>query len=200
MIERGSAVPSSMPSRLDSEPAATLRTTTSSGMISTSRISCSRMLSRRMKWVGTPISPSFGHQIFGDAVVEDALALDRVVLLVVEGGGVVLEILDERAGLGALVEDLGLAFVDFGGGGSWLVPHSGLASDKRQTRGREGQPRPRATCKSPLPESIQGVLIDLNVREWGHTTAAGTQAGPPQLVDFRGLRALSLAPTTAAFP
>ncbi len=31
---------------------------------------------------------------------------------VVEGGGVVLEVLDERAGLGTLVEDLGLAFVD----------------------------------------------------------------------------------------
>ena len=53
------------------------------------------------------------EQIFGDAVVEDALALDLVVLLVVEGGGVVLEMLDERAGLGALIEDLGLAFVNF---------------------------------------------------------------------------------------
>jgi hypothetical protein len=36
------------------EPVATLRTTTSSGMISTSRISCSRMFTRRMKWVGRP--------------------------------------------------------------------------------------------------------------------------------------------------
>jgi hypothetical protein len=59
MIERGSALPSSMPRRCDSDPAATLRTTTSSGMISTSRISCSRMLRRRTKCVGTPISPSF---------------------------------------------------------------------------------------------------------------------------------------------
>ena len=52
------------------------------------------------------------EQILGDAVVEDAFALDLVVLLVVEGGGVVLEMLDERAGLGALIEDLGFAFVD----------------------------------------------------------------------------------------
>ena len=58
MIERGSGVPSAMPRRSDSEPAATLRTTTSSGMISTSFTSCSRMLRRRMKWVGTPISLS----------------------------------------------------------------------------------------------------------------------------------------------
>ena len=35
-----------------------LRITTSMGMISTSRMSCSRMFSRRMKWVGTPISAS----------------------------------------------------------------------------------------------------------------------------------------------
>ena len=55
MIERGSCVPSSMPRRVDSEPAATLRTTTSRGMISTSLISCSRMFSRRMKCVGTPM-------------------------------------------------------------------------------------------------------------------------------------------------
>ncbi len=58
MIERGSRVPSGMPSRFDRLPAATLRTTTSSGMISTSRISCSRMFSRRTKCVGTPISAS----------------------------------------------------------------------------------------------------------------------------------------------
>jgi hypothetical protein len=77
MIERGSCVPSSMPRRFDSEPAATLRTTTSSGMISTSRISCSRMFRRRTKWVGTPISFSFWSSELGDAVVEDALAVER---------------------------------------------------------------------------------------------------------------------------
>ena len=55
MIVRGSFTPSSMPRRLDSEPAATLRTTTSIGTISTWRINCSRMFRRRMKWVGTPI-------------------------------------------------------------------------------------------------------------------------------------------------
>ena len=57
--ERGAFI---KPSRVESEPAATLRTTTSSGMISTSRISCSRMLSRLMKWVGTPISPSLWNR------------------------------------------------------------------------------------------------------------------------------------------
>ena len=46
-----------MPKRLENDPAATLRTTTSMGTISTSLISCSRMLSRRTKWVGMPISP-----------------------------------------------------------------------------------------------------------------------------------------------
>ena len=53
-----------------------------------------------------------GHQIFADAVVEHALAVEHGFLRRVERGGVVLEILDQRAGLGPLVEDLGLAFVD----------------------------------------------------------------------------------------
>ena len=53
-----------------------------------------------------------GEDMLGDAVVEHALAGDRALLLGVEGGRVVLEILDQRAGLGPFVEDLGLAFVD----------------------------------------------------------------------------------------
>ena len=47
-----------MPRRLVIDPAATLRTMTSIGMISTSRINCSRMFNRRTKCVGTPISLS----------------------------------------------------------------------------------------------------------------------------------------------
>src|SRR3984957_17008081 len=53
-----------------------------------------------------------GHQIFADAVVEDALALDGVLLGAIAGGGVILEILDDSAWLGALVKNLGFAFVD----------------------------------------------------------------------------------------
>lgn len=52
------------------------------------------------------------ENVFGNPVVEDALAVDDLVLLVVEGGCVVLEELDESAGLGAFVKDLALAFVD----------------------------------------------------------------------------------------
>src|SRR3954451_16558409 len=47
-----------------------------------------------------------------DSVVDHALAADRAALLRVEGGRVVLEILDERAGLRTLVEDLGLALIN----------------------------------------------------------------------------------------
>jgi len=35
------------------------------------------------------------HQVFADAIVKDALAGDGAALLIVEGGGVILEILDE---------------------------------------------------------------------------------------------------------
>src|SRR5262245_502116 len=50
--------------------------------------------------------------VFGDAVVEDTLALDDTVLLRIEGGRVVLEVLDQRSRLRSLIDDLGLAFID----------------------------------------------------------------------------------------
>ena len=75
-----------------------------------------------------------GEDMLGDAVVEHALAVDRAALLRVEGGRVVLEILDQRAGLGTLVEDLGLAFVDLAATG-----HKGQATFV--TDGRSGRER-----------------------------------------------------------
>ena len=53
-----------------------------------------------------------GHQIFRDAVVQNALARDGAAFLVIAGGGVILEILDKRPGFGAFEQNLGLAFVD----------------------------------------------------------------------------------------
>ena len=55
--------------------------------------------------------------MLGDAVVDDALAADRAALLRVERSGVVLEILDERARLWTLVEDLGFALIDLAAAG-----------------------------------------------------------------------------------
>src|SRR5579862_1999686 len=52
------------------------------------------------------------HQELADAVVDDAFPGDGAALLRVESGGVVLEILDKRSGLGALEHHLGLAFID----------------------------------------------------------------------------------------
>ena len=52
------------------------------------------------------------HQIFGNAVVQHALAFDGRLFRGVECGGVVLEILDQRAGLGTFIENLALALVD----------------------------------------------------------------------------------------
>ena len=53
-----------------------------------------------------------GEHELGNAVVEHALAVENLVLGAVAGGGVVLEILDERARLGALIKILGLAFIN----------------------------------------------------------------------------------------
>src|SRR4029079_2124111 len=57
------------------------------------------------------------ENVLGDAVVDHALAIDRALLLGVEGGRVVLEVRDDRARLGTLVEDLGLAFVKLAAAG-----------------------------------------------------------------------------------
>jgi hypothetical protein len=46
------------------------------------------------------------EDVLGDAVVEHALAVDNIVLLLVEGGGVVLEELDQRAWFWAFIEAL----------------------------------------------------------------------------------------------
>jgi hypothetical protein len=52
------------------------------------------------------------EDVFGDPVVEDTLALDDIVLLRIERGRVILEVLDQRSGLRSLIEDLRLAFID----------------------------------------------------------------------------------------
>ncbi len=72
------------------------------------------------------------EDIFGNAVVEHALAVDDFVLLRVEGSRIILEELDQRAGLGTFVKDLCLALVDaaatihqfclYGCWRSWVAP------------------------------------------------------------------------------
>jgi hypothetical protein len=61
---------------------------------------------------GNPHRIQVIENVFGNAVVEDALAVDNRMFLGIEGGRVVLEMLDQRARLRALIEDLGLAFVN----------------------------------------------------------------------------------------
>ena len=53
------------------------------------------------------------HDVLADMVVQHTLAGDDIFLLGVEGGGVVLEILDQCAVLRPLEDDLGLAFVEW---------------------------------------------------------------------------------------
>ena len=51
-------------------------------------------------------------QIFGNPVIQHALAVDNLVFLGVERRGVVLEALNERSGLGTFIKNFGLAFVN----------------------------------------------------------------------------------------
>src|SRR5207237_10058910 len=61
------------------------------------------------------------ENIFGDPVVEDALAFNDLVLLRIEGSRVVLEVLDQRSGFGRVIEDIGLAFL-YGGPAATRTP------------------------------------------------------------------------------
>src|SRR5262245_44602349 len=60
--------------------------------------------------------------IFRDSIVEHALAFDHFVLFGIEGGGVVLEMLDQRSRLRAFIEDLRLAFVNAASAAHGSVP------------------------------------------------------------------------------
>ena len=52
------------------------------------------------------------HEVFGQAVVQHALALDQFMLFTVSGSCIVLEELDQGPRLRSFVEDLSLAFVN----------------------------------------------------------------------------------------
>ena len=112
MIERGSCVPSSMPSRCDER---------AGGDVAHHHFERNDLdLADQLLAHVEPADEVRRHadvvevleDVFGDPVVEDALALDHLVLLRIEGGRVVLEVLDQRSRLRSFIEDLGLAFVD----------------------------------------------------------------------------------------
>ena len=112
MIERGSCVPSSMPSRC--------RQRTGRDVAHHDFERNDLDLADQLLAHVEPPDEMRRHadvvqvleHVFGDAVVEDALAFDHLVLLRIEGGRIVLEMLDQSSGLGSLVKDLRLAFID----------------------------------------------------------------------------------------
>ena len=112
MIERGSCVPSSMPSRVRQR---------AGGDVAHHDFERNDLdLADQLLAHVEPADEMRRHadvvqvleDVFRDAVVEHALAFDHLVLLGVEGGRVVLEMLDQRSGLGAFVKDLRLAFIN----------------------------------------------------------------------------------------
>ena len=109
-----------------------------------------------------PDRVQLGHDVFADAIVDDALALQDGLFRGVEGGGVVLEVLDQGARFRALIEDLGLALVDL-----LTAGHLVAFSMARTVRGRRNKKRarldPRARVRLGLsPHS--GELILANAR------------------------------------
>src|SRR5882724_6734874 len=62
------------------------------------------------------------EQILRDAIIEDALALDHLVLLGIEGRCIVLEMLNQGARFRTLIEDLRLAFINAASAAHRSVP------------------------------------------------------------------------------
>ena len=104
------------------------------------------------------------ENILADAVVDHALALDRALLLRVEGGGVVLEILDDGAGLGAFIEDLGLAFVDLAATGHIFSLHSSRGPGKRGYKRGARCVLVRAPHPTPVPHQARPIFLDFAVQ------------------------------------
>jgi hypothetical protein len=100
-----------MPNRFDSEPAAMLRHLEGNDLDFPNELFTQIHPLDEVVLDADAVQPR--HDVFADAIVDDALALEHGFLRAVEGGGVVLEVLDQGAGFWTFIEDLGLALVDF---------------------------------------------------------------------------------------
>src|SRR6185437_4330861 len=112
-----------------------------------------------------------GHDVLADPVVDHPLALEHRLLGGVEGGGVVLEVLDQGAGLGTFVEDLRLALVDL-----LTAGHACAFSGDEGLAGRGDEKRARLNPSRADP--TQGVSLHLRLAE---ISGCGTRAqtSPP---------------------
>ena len=122
MIVRGSFVPSSIPSRLDSDA----RGDVADDDLDRHDLDLADQLLAHVETADEVRRHADmveqREEMLGDPVVQHALAVDRALFLGVERGRVILEILDQRARLGTLVQDLGLAFVDLAAASHGRVP------------------------------------------------------------------------------
>ena len=93
-----------------------------------------------------------GEDVFADAIVDRALAVDCALFLRVEGRRIVLEILDQRARFGTLIEDLGFAFVNLGAAGHHVGTPSSAANLWHMVPGGGIEPPTRGSsirCSTP---------------------------------------------------
>src|SRR3546814_7564087 len=81
------------------------------------------------------------ENMLGNAVIQYTLTADGAFFLRIEGGRVILEILDDGAGLRPFIEDLGFAFINLGATG-----HAGVPT--HETCNRNNMPRRRESGRS----------------------------------------------------
>src|ERR1700742_1925239 len=96
------------------------------------------------------------EDIFRYPVVEHAFAFDHLMLLGVEGGGIVLEVLDQCSRLRSLIENLRLALVDAATAAHRCVPwlekvHDAVAPVSVSVRGGGTRAARYSSRRRPAP-------------------------------------------------
>src|SRR3546814_14933086 len=92
----------------------------------------------------------------GNAVIQYTLTADGAFFLRIEGGRVILEILDDGAGLRPFIEDLGFAFINLAATGHAGVPTHETCNRNNMPRRRESGGR-----KSVVSGKSVSVRVDL---------------------------------------
>ena len=162
MIERGSRVPSAMPSRVRQA---------AGGDVAHHHLQRDDLHLADQLLAHVQAADEMGgdadlgqpqHQVFADAVVEHALAGDHALLGAVEGGGVVLEVLHQGARLRPLEQDLGLAFVELAAAGHhcspWRSPRR--AGDAMRRRARSWRLGYSSACRPAPPCGVRVMQTD----------------------------------------
>src|ERR1700686_1138532 len=115
-------------------------------------------------------------QVLRNPVVEDALALDHLVFLIIERGRIVLEVLDQGSRFRALIKHLGFAFINAAPTAHWDVPCVVEIHEYGVLRDAKNED-PRRSCREGQEqETEREPSLESNLSDW---PIRHNRSGPP---------------------